>query len=267
MAGEPDWQYVRARRVLLDALEALGDQRRAIVLVGAQAIYLRTGEADFAVSPFTTDADLAVAPELLLRAPVLAEAMNRGGFSSAEQGIWKNGDGVQVDLLVPKSVAGKIGRRSAPSSRRRTARMSPGGCRGSSRRWSIEPWSRSSLWTGRTHARSRSTWPDRLRSSSPSSTRSLSGSAQETPAASTTRTPWTCSGSFAGATVPSWLQRSQLWRATRWPVMQPSPASTIFETSSGRRLPPARGWRSVQQPRSRTPPSSPRRASLSPRTF
>jgi len=111
--GELDWQYVRARRVLLDALEALGDQRRAIVLVGAQAVYLRTGEADFSVSPFTTDADLAVAPELLLQAPVLTEAMKSGGFTSAEQGIWKNQDGVQVDLLVPRSVAGKIGRRSA----------------------------------------------------------------------------------------------------------------------------------------------------------
>ncbi len=33
--------YVLARRVLLDALEALGDHREAIVLVGAQAVYLQ----------------------------------------------------------------------------------------------------------------------------------------------------------------------------------------------------------------------------------
>ena len=34
---------VLARAVLLDALEALGDQRDALVLVGAQAIYLHAG--------------------------------------------------------------------------------------------------------------------------------------------------------------------------------------------------------------------------------
>jgi hypothetical protein len=43
--------YVLARRVLLDALDALGIHRDAIVLVGAQAIYLRCGEADLAVTP------------------------------------------------------------------------------------------------------------------------------------------------------------------------------------------------------------------------
>jgi len=57
----PDPLYVAARRVLLDALQALGEQRNAVVLVGAQAIYLRVGEADFevTVAPYTTDADLA----------------------------------------------------------------------------------------------------------------------------------------------------------------------------------------------------------------
>ena len=38
-----EFDYVEARRVLLDALEALGAQRRAVVLVGAQAIYHRVG--------------------------------------------------------------------------------------------------------------------------------------------------------------------------------------------------------------------------------
>jgi hypothetical protein len=38
MPGEPDPEYVAARRVLLDALEALGGHRRAVVLVGAQAL-------------------------------------------------------------------------------------------------------------------------------------------------------------------------------------------------------------------------------------
>jgi len=48
--------------VLLDVLEALGEHRQALVLVGAQAVYLHTGEAVFAVAPYTTDADLVVAP-------------------------------------------------------------------------------------------------------------------------------------------------------------------------------------------------------------
>jgi len=36
---------VIARRVLLDALEALGEHRDPTILVGAQAIYLHTGDA------------------------------------------------------------------------------------------------------------------------------------------------------------------------------------------------------------------------------
>jgi hypothetical protein len=40
---------VAARRVLLDALEALEAHRDALVLVGAQAIYLYTGDTDVAI--------------------------------------------------------------------------------------------------------------------------------------------------------------------------------------------------------------------------
>jgi hypothetical protein len=49
----PAPEYVLARRVLLDALQALGSQRDAVVLVGAQAIYLHVGEADLAVPVMT----------------------------------------------------------------------------------------------------------------------------------------------------------------------------------------------------------------------
>ncbi len=55
MSGVPDPLYVEARRVLLDAAEALAAHFDSIVLVGAQAIYLHTGTADFAVAEFTTD--------------------------------------------------------------------------------------------------------------------------------------------------------------------------------------------------------------------
>ena len=61
MPGKPDPLYVRARGALLDAGKALDAHRDAIVLVGAQAIYLHTGDADLAVAEYTTDADFTVA--------------------------------------------------------------------------------------------------------------------------------------------------------------------------------------------------------------
>ncbi len=44
--------YVAARAVLLDALDALGEQRHAVILAGAQAIYLHTGDANLAVAEY-----------------------------------------------------------------------------------------------------------------------------------------------------------------------------------------------------------------------
>ncbi len=69
MPGETELIYTLARRTLLDALEALGDHRRSVVVVGAQAIYLHTGEGDLAVSLYTSDADLAVDPRDLAPDP------------------------------------------------------------------------------------------------------------------------------------------------------------------------------------------------------
>jgi heptaprenylglyceryl phosphate synthase len=48
---EYDPLYVGARTVLLDALEALGSQRDAIIVVGAQAVYMRTGDSVIAIAP------------------------------------------------------------------------------------------------------------------------------------------------------------------------------------------------------------------------
>ena len=81
--------YVAARGVLLDALDALGDQREALILAGAQAIYIHTGAADLAVAEFTTDGDLVVNPEQLKTQPRLSEAMERAHFRSGLQpGSW-----------------------------------------------------------------------------------------------------------------------------------------------------------------------------------
>jgi hypothetical protein len=74
MTGVTDDPYVRARRVLLDALEALNEHRNAVILVGAQAIYLHVGEGDIAVAVYTTDGDIALDPadSLMIRSSTLS---------------------------------------------------------------------------------------------------------------------------------------------------------------------------------------------------
>jgi hypothetical protein len=92
MSGDADL-YVIARRILLDALAALGVQRQAVILIGAQAIYLHTGEGDLAVAVFTSDADIAIDPSALATEPVLASALESGDFEhTAEVGMWKSAD-------------------------------------------------------------------------------------------------------------------------------------------------------------------------------
>jgi hypothetical protein len=120
---DPPPLMIEARRVLLDALEALGEHRESLVLVGAQAVYLRTEEIDLSFSAsYTTDADLAVDPATLAEAPPIELSMTRAGFERVEPdrpGIWGRhivvggrDEMVQVDLLVPESLAGP-GRRGA----------------------------------------------------------------------------------------------------------------------------------------------------------
>lgn len=128
--------YIAARRVLLNALEALQEHRQAVILAGAQAIYVRTGEADLdaSIAPYTTDADLALDPRILGPDPRIEEAMRAAGFHlTAEPGIWTastrvDGDqvNVPVDLLVPATMV--EGNRSAklPDHGDRSARRTPG---------------------------------------------------------------------------------------------------------------------------------------------
>ena len=112
--------YVLARRVLLDALDALATQRGAVILVGAQAIYLHTGEGDLAVPPFTLDGDLGLDPDALRAQPKLGAMLTAAGFHRTDQpGIWgttrplgRTTVEVTVDLLVPDRVGGP-GRRGA----------------------------------------------------------------------------------------------------------------------------------------------------------
>jgi len=116
--------YVLARQVLLDALEALGAHRDAIVLVGAQAVYLHVGDADLAVAPYTTDGDLVLDPAVLGQIPPLERALLDAGFfpkRADSVGVWithrKSSQSakteVAIDLLVPESVSPGKGRRAA----------------------------------------------------------------------------------------------------------------------------------------------------------
>lgn len=114
---------VEARAALLDALDALEPHLDSIVVIGAQAIYLRTAGAQVAVAEATKDSDLAVDPRTLDDDPLLEAAMTDGGFArdltTNQPGAWLNPHGIPVDLMVPESLAGG-GRRSA-----RGARIAP----------------------------------------------------------------------------------------------------------------------------------------------
>lgn len=122
---------VAARTALLDALEALEDHRDAVVVIGAQAIYLRTTASPVALAEATKDSDLAIDPRVLADEPLIEEAMTRARFYpnpfSAQPGAWMNPAGVPVDLMVPEAVAGPggpttRGARIPPHSRRATRR-------------------------------------------------------------------------------------------------------------------------------------------------
>jgi hypothetical protein len=69
---------VAARSALLDALDA---HREALVLIGAQAIYLHTGAAIVALAEATKDSDLAVDPRQLKDEPLLDEVTLPGRHS------------------------------------------------------------------------------------------------------------------------------------------------------------------------------------------
>jgi len=110
-----DRDYVDARETLLDAVEGLGPHRAAVILVGAQAIYVHPAghSARFAIPPFTFDADIALDPEVLGDSPPVVDAMRAAGFRLTEQpGLYTRGVRSQVDLLVPQAVGGP-GRRAA----------------------------------------------------------------------------------------------------------------------------------------------------------
>lgn len=118
--------YVSSRKVLLDALDSLGAERSAVILVGAQAVHLRVGDSGTAVVSHTTDADLSLNPQLLTGRPDLASAMRAANLKlrtdrhgHEEPGIWISQplpgapSGVTVDLLVADAMSAGKGKRAA----------------------------------------------------------------------------------------------------------------------------------------------------------
>ena len=120
---------IAARLMLLDAMDALDEHRSALVLVGARAINLHTGNARVALAESTKDSDFAFDPRRLQSDPLLEDAMRRAGFThdpaTTQPGSWLSPHGVPVDLMVPERLAGAGGSRSgrfAPHSGRATRR-------------------------------------------------------------------------------------------------------------------------------------------------
>lgn len=115
---DPQDVTLAARRVLLDALEALGPHRSAAVLVGAQAVYLHAGAVELGVAAYTSDGDLGLDPAAVPAEPLIEEVMRAALFTrehpnrDAQPGIWykhqtiKGRDvAIEVDLLIPTELA------------------------------------------------------------------------------------------------------------------------------------------------------------------
>lgn len=125
-----------ARRVLLDGLNALHDHLDAITVVGAQAVYLRSADAELATAAYTSDGDLGLDPELLADEPRVNEALAKAGFllrAANQPGLWVREEvidgkevSVELDLLIGGSLAkGGRGARIPPHDKM-TARRVPG---------------------------------------------------------------------------------------------------------------------------------------------
>ena len=101
---------VKSRSTLLDALQALDSHREAIIVIGAQALYLRASSAPVALAEATKDSDLALDPRALGVDPLIENTMRDADFlpnlESGQPGSWINTNGIPVDLMVPEKLAG-----------------------------------------------------------------------------------------------------------------------------------------------------------------
>jgi hypothetical protein len=91
----------------------LNEHIEALVLVGAQAVYLHTGDTDLAVAEYTTDADLSISPDDLADNPLIENLLKTARFNPGDNpGSWISHDGIVIDIMVAEELAGR-GTRSA----------------------------------------------------------------------------------------------------------------------------------------------------------
>ena len=124
-------EYVLARRVLLDALEALEEHLPSLILVGAQAVYFHAGDTPINVPVLTTDADIAIDVRLLTSEPEIGGLLRPAGFEpGSNPGHWRNPNDIALDLMVVPHQAGtsKKSARAArlPHHEKHTARIARG---------------------------------------------------------------------------------------------------------------------------------------------
>jgi hypothetical protein len=122
-------EYVLARRALIDVLELLEPQRDGLVLVGAQAVYLRAPAERTQQATYTTDGDLAIDPDLLSDNPDIGKVLIDAGYERGPNpGSFVAPNGVEIDLMVPEGAVAASTRRSAPLTGQShfTARRTPG---------------------------------------------------------------------------------------------------------------------------------------------
>ncbi len=124
-------EYVAARAVLLDALRALNDHLPAIIVVGAQAVYLHTGSGDFVEPVMTTDGDLALDVASLGSEPEISAVLKSANFKpGTNPGSWLGKGGVVVDIMVVPSQSGRVKKNARaarlPGHANTAARITPG---------------------------------------------------------------------------------------------------------------------------------------------
>lgn len=165
---------VQACSALLDALDAGREHREAVILIGAQAIYVHTGRADIALAEATKDSDLALDTRHLANDPRIDQAMTAAGFiqdvTTGLPGAWINPTRVPLTWWSPKpSQAQPAASAEAPASlrtpRRRHGALSAWRLRSSTTRRGPSP-----LWARATTDSAPLRWLDRLLSWSRSST-------------------------------------------------------------------------------------------------
>jgi hypothetical protein len=129
-------EFLRARRTLITVLRHLAVYREdAIVVAGAQAVYIRTAAEVLPFAPFTFDSDIVLDPRVLDPEPPVAAILASLGYVHRDEqpGLYwapdsDRADGCQVDLLVPERFAAGRSRRDAnlPGENRRAARRTRG---------------------------------------------------------------------------------------------------------------------------------------------